>query len=626
MRSLGLGLGKAKDASPSKVTAADPAVAAPPKLLRWTRQPSAEHRSDSVPGPTARHGHTATAIPGGRVVVVGGVCSHNDQGPLRDVHILHGGALTWQRGPDCPARTGVCFASATFVPSAGGAAGPEPEGQLVLLGGVGEAPRSMLSCTALHTHSPCTWSRQEAMQEPGYPEPRRSHSALLVDRCRIFVCGGVGQHLPSGEAFSDVWIFHLDSLLWLKAEPSGGAFPGRGGHSASLLGRQMLVFGGGVGASHFHDLWAFDVDHHVWTQVEAVSSGLPATVPLPRTGHAAVAFNGRPQQAASAGGFLNDNAVENGLVPVGHLLIYGGQSVATRGYLTLSSKDVFHVDSWHAELLLPSAAAARVNTSSPSNEDGLLLPSPTPAHSVGAQLRVRWLPLGSVDDANSTPPSPVEATEMPAGRSFHKAVPLTAASAASGFDLLVLGGNGASGSMSDHTWLLHGSLCDTPPPPELEPELVAVHHKQLFPPAGAAAAPAVGGDDAFLKKLELEDFFDAGAGASTTRGSYTTEESRPERPPQLLDSTVSTSSMDAWPTLSPEQTPAPVQPTVAQQQPATAAARDNQLEAATQLCAQLRDTVATTQQSEAKYRALAASTRASPTASCSLGIALTDCL
>jgi N-acetylneuraminic acid mutarotase len=433
MRSLGLGLGlsAATDGGPATpVSAAGAAAAnldsnAAAAALRWSAAATVQPDGGSVSTvrPEMRHGHTATAIPGGRVVVVGGVCSHSDQGPLRDVDLLHTDTMTWQRGPDCPARTGICFHSATFVPTAaaGASGNSEPEGQVVVLGGVGEAPRSMVSCTALHTQAPCTWSRQEAMQEPGYPEPRQSHSALLVDRCRIFVCGGVGQHLPSGEAFSDVWIFHLDSLLWLKAEPSGAAFPGRGGHTASLLGRQMLVFGGGVGAggsAHFNDLWAFDVDQHLWVQVET-EPGVP--LPMPRTGHVAVALSRPPPLggwgAADADDIFSaqdESESSPGMVAVGSLLVLGGQGVSARSYLALSSKEIFHADSWHAELLLPRTVAAKALSAggAADADDGLLLlPSPTPAHTVGARLRLRWHgPLNSptlpaTGSPASSPPS-----------------------------------------------------------------------------------------------------------------------------------------------------------------------------------------------------------------------------
>ena len=270
MRSLGLSLGRGDTASGP---AAEPATSQLPgdaaAALTWRPLDSTSAPGGAVAGrgPSARHGHSVTALPGGRLAVVGGVCSHAGEGALRDVHLLHTATMEWQAAPDCP--VGVAFHTATFVPQFTGGEGrlADGDGQLVVLGGQESAkPRSMLSCTALHTQPPCSWSQQEAVDQAEHsPEPRHSHTAVLVDGSRIFVCGGCGAN--AAEALDDVWIFHRDTLLWLRAASSGAAFPARAGHSASLLRRQMLVFGGGAGGAYHNDLWAFDVDHHVWVEV-----------------------------------------------------------------------------------------------------------------------------------------------------------------------------------------------------------------------------------------------------------------------------------------------------------------------------------------------------------------------
>ena len=591
------------------------------------------------------------------MLVVGGVCSHSDKGPLRDVYLLDTGTMTWHRGPDYPARTGLCFHTATFVPSGASSAtaGGEMEGQVVVLGGVGEAPRSMLSCTCLHTQAPCTWSRQEAMQEPGYPEPRQSHSAVLVDRCRIFVCGGVGQHLPSGEAFSDVWIFHLDTLLWLKAEPSGGAFPGRGGHSATMLGRLMLIFGGAAGASsssHFNDLWAFDVDHHLWVQVQTEQGAPPL---LPRTGHVALTIAQTPPAGLHQSAMgevdpvkLTEPAANDEMVTVASLIVMGGQSVAARGYLALSSRETFHPDSWVAKLLLPRAlaASAALDTCDSGSERAaesdelLLMPSPTPAHSLGARLRVRWHDAPITDtyatqlspashagiDAQADKGYPVE-LRRPSGRSFHKVVPLAGRTAKNAdIEMLVLGGIGSGGSVGkdDASWTVTWRLKHSPRHNRSTTGEAVTEH--LIPPSSVSAGSdeiadgtgAVVSADAFLKKLELEDFFasDSQTDVGTTAGGDDPiEPTSAGVPPVPLERTISASSIEAWPTLSPDHSPSARETCTAG--PRLAPPRSTgsgpagggasvigQLEATVQLCAQLRHTVATTQQSEAKYRAM----------------------
>jgi N-acetylneuraminic acid mutarotase len=215
--------------------------------------------------PAGRYGHTVTAIPGLRWLVIGGLTS-TEKGatPAREVHLLRTDTLVWERAPDVPARTGITHHSATFIPDTGNT----QSGQVLIIGGRGEeGQRSMLSCTTMHTQEPCSWSRKEAIKEAGYPAPRQSHSAVLVDGNRVFLCGG---HDKSGAALDDVWIFHQDTLLWVKTAASGAPFVGRAGHTATIVGRQMLVFAGSTGAQQqqdLRDLWAFDVDTHVWSQV-----------------------------------------------------------------------------------------------------------------------------------------------------------------------------------------------------------------------------------------------------------------------------------------------------------------------------------------------------------------------
>eukprot|EP01029_Cantina_marsupialis_P032280 TRINITY_DN970_c1_g2_i1.p1 TRINITY_DN970_c1_g2~~TRINITY_DN970_c1_g2_i1.p1 ORF type:complete len:623 (-),score=187.33 TRINITY_DN970_c1_g2_i1:166-2034(-) len=56
----------------------------------------------------------------------------------------------------------------------------------------------------------------------------------------------------------------------------------RAGHTSSIVGRKLIIFGGNDGQALFGDLWSFDLDSHIWEEIKANGSG-----PEPRTGHTA---------------------------------------------------------------------------------------------------------------------------------------------------------------------------------------------------------------------------------------------------------------------------------------------------------------------------------------------------
>jgi N-acetylneuraminic acid mutarotase len=125
-----------------------------------------------------------------------------------------------------------------------------------------------------------TWSRVD----PGglVPAPREGHAAVEVGN-KIFFFGGCVQGI---RCFSDVHIFDTDSLSWSQEPFTGDAPEPRGGHSATLVGTDVFVFGGANSETTFGDVYKLDLVQRHWTR--AVPSGCPA-VPSRRTNHAAIA-------------------------------------------------------------------------------------------------------------------------------------------------------------------------------------------------------------------------------------------------------------------------------------------------------------------------------------------------
>ena len=146
--------------------------------------------------------------------------------------------------------------------------GPAWAQQLLVFGGWGgDGPvTNSLKAFALATAS---W---EVLSIAGTPPPARwAHSTTAIDASRMLVIGGEGV-LP-GQYFNDVTMFNLDEQQWSRMHPTGDGSSGRlipsarMGHTATLIGEAVLVFGGYVnelrGSRHHrvasNELWALDL-------------------------------------------------------------------------------------------------------------------------------------------------------------------------------------------------------------------------------------------------------------------------------------------------------------------------------------------------------------------------------
>merc|ERR1719456_128659 len=124
------------------------------------------------------------------------------------------------------------------------------------------------------------WSRVDAGGLP--PSAREGHAAVEVGN-KIFLFGGCVQGI---RCFNDVHIFDTDTLTWSQEPFTGDAPEPRGGHSATLVGTDIFVFGGASSETTYGDAYKLDLIQRHWTR--AVPSGCPA-VPSRRTNHAAIA-------------------------------------------------------------------------------------------------------------------------------------------------------------------------------------------------------------------------------------------------------------------------------------------------------------------------------------------------
>jgi hypothetical protein len=125
------------------------------------------------PGPamrTARAGHAAVALPGGKVLIVGG--ADNGEGPLATVEIYDPGQNRFT--PAAPMRAArVAFAAALLK-----------DGRVLVAGGAGQG-RQILSSAEIYDPARNQWQQAGSMSMP-----RNKHAATLLSDGRVLIAGG----------------------------------------------------------------------------------------------------------------------------------------------------------------------------------------------------------------------------------------------------------------------------------------------------------------------------------------------------------------------------------------------------------------------------------------------------
>ena len=138
------------------------------------------------------------------------------------------------------------------------------------------------------------WSKVEVAGR--WPEPR-SHHTTVSWGSKIVVFGGFRS---SGIRYNDIWFLDTTNDEWgqlhagtTETKPDGEVvfkrnwpevpMP-RGGHSATLIGTCMYIFGGyggsGFARRDFNDVTALDLETSEWKAVECTGE-----IPEPRSGH-----------------------------------------------------------------------------------------------------------------------------------------------------------------------------------------------------------------------------------------------------------------------------------------------------------------------------------------------------
>ncbi|BBN13141.1 hypothetical protein MPTK1_6g01150 [Marchantia polymorpha subsp. ruderalis] len=313
--------------------------------MRWVQATGRDFKGDP---PSLRSGHTAIKVGKSLLAVFGGLV---DKKFLNDLVVLDTDTLQWFK-PECTGN-----------------------GES---GHIGPSPRAFHVCVAIDCHlfifgGRCgrkrlgdfwmldtdTWQWAELSGYGELPPPREFAAGASVGNGKIVIYGG----WDGTKWLSDVYVLDTISLQWRELVFQGPVPPPRCGHTATMVEKRMLIFGGrGAGGPIMGDLWAlkglFDEEREIpaWTQLK-----IPGSSPAARCGHSTTA--GGPQ-----------------------LLIFGGHG--TGGWLT-------RYDVYHNDCVILDRATAHWKKPPVSNEP------PARAYHSMSRIGYRFLLLGGYDGKNT---------------------------------------------------------------------------------------------------------------------------------------------------------------------------------------------------------------------------------
>jgi Galactose oxidase, central domain/Kelch motif len=170
-----------------------------------------------------RHGHTATLLADGRILVTGGCCSSGGGG-LATAGLYNPSSGSWTpTGSMVEAREGH---TATLL----------PDGHVLVAGGYGDS--DPLASAELYDPSSGIWTATGNMATP-----RQDHTATLLPDGKVLVTGGV----PGGgrDTLASAELYDPRSGEWTT---TGSMLKARYGHTATLLPDGSVLVAGGFGS------------------------------------------------------------------------------------------------------------------------------------------------------------------------------------------------------------------------------------------------------------------------------------------------------------------------------------------------------------------------------------------
>ncbi|KAJ2780096.1 hypothetical protein H4R18_003639 [Coemansia javaensis] len=242
----GAGASAAIAAPAAALAAAAAEPRAPTPAMYWSR------RAARGAAPPKMRSQTMTAV-GSKLYVFGG---WNNSVCYSDVHVLDTETMFWSRMattgdavPPCRAHTATAVGHRLFV-----------------FGG-GDGTQYFSDLYVLDTQT-CAWARAAIAAGGPQPAPRRTHTCFHYGGY-VYLFGGGDGH----RALNDLWRVRAEpdaatgEYRWEEVETSNARpFP-RGYHTSTLVGNQVVVFGGSDGNECFGDTSLLNLDTLEWSHV-----------------------------------------------------------------------------------------------------------------------------------------------------------------------------------------------------------------------------------------------------------------------------------------------------------------------------------------------------------------------
>ena len=193
--------------------------------------------------------HTATLLPNGKILLVGGSLEPDDFVADEELFDPATGSSSWT----APLHTKRHGHTATLL----------PDGRVLVVGGY-SLPQQWIDDAEVYDPATDTWIVLPTLFPHGV-----SHTATLMKDGRVLVVGGC---IGSGVCTEKVEIFNPKSNTWVNAEPLK---TDRASHIAQLLADGRVLIAGGAGETNDRrvdgDAVVYDPEKNIWTATGPMS-------------------------------------------------------------------------------------------------------------------------------------------------------------------------------------------------------------------------------------------------------------------------------------------------------------------------------------------------------------------